>query len=1398
MIKKAISEIIQTDEIDALRLRVAELEAQLSERIVNPKTTPFEDGGIYKAIFESANDSILFIDKKGKIVDFNDRLVEIGGYRRDELIGKSIRTMTKMLTTKNLAIVISNFIKRMAGLHISPYEVEMVQNNGELVSVEINARPLKNGNQVIGDLVILRNISERKQGEKTLRESEEKYRLIVENSRDIILTLNMAGDLTYVSPSVIRVFDYSPGDFIGHSFRTLVHPDDVAVLEDVIQRDIKFGYQTPSGLEFRIRHSSGEWRWCNGKGTVLRDTDGAFLNFIGIVSDITEHKQIEKALTESESKYRNVVELAKDGICIIQDRMVKYCNPQLAEMWGGEIQEIEDTPFTDYIHTDALSTMVQRYEMRIKGEQVPHRYETTLKNKDGNKIYVEVNLASINYLGQDAEIAIIHDITEHKQALEAVQESEQNFRNFLDNASVGVRIRDENEKVLYLNRAYLDIFGYDNIEEAKSNIPMKHYTPESYAEYLQRSIKIARGETVSNKVEVDIARKDGTIRHIQVMGQRVIRNGHTQGHAFYNEITATKQAEDALKASEQNFRNSLDSSLIGIRIVDKGWHTLYANKVFLDIYGYKSIDEIGVVSPKDLYTPEEYERFLKRHDKRLQGEPVSDDIETEIIRKDGVIRWVQTSRTEVLWNGQTQFQLLCIDITERKQAQEILNASEQNLHNAMDKLPMGCRITDIHDNTLYSNQAFLDMFGYDNVEEVKTKPPIKDFYTPESYADYLVRKDKMLRGEQRQDPVEVDIVRKDGTLRHLQLFHGNLIWNGKQEFQTIYNDVTERKQANEALKLSEQNYRNSMDKSSIGIRISDKNGNNLYVNQAMLDIFGYKDIDQIQAKPPQEFYTSESHAGWVLRHDKLMRGEPMPKQIETKILRQDGTIRTLQVSMIDVFWDGQHRHQTLYNDVTEQKKIELALRESEEKYRTIFESANDIFILLDTTGKVLDVNDRLTDIGKYDRSDLIGRNIGELTNIISHENMTIVIENFLKILAGMNLVSYKIEMIKKNREPIYLEVNGIPVKKEGNIVGVLAILRDITEKMKTDLQIKAQKALTDRILESTPDIIAVVGNNRQIIMVNKAFERNFEISEEQAKGKEIGEIVRVPIFIETISRVLESGISQYQIEFRCKNSAAEIVLVADIINTRQNEVMAILHDITEEREMQERLYLTDRLASVGEMAAGIAHELNNPLTGVVGLSQLLLESGVPPEIKDDLEAIGNEGQRAAAVVKNMLSFARNHTSTAESIEINAIISQALNLRAYEHRVNNIEVVTHLAPNLPEIIADHFQMQQVFINIVLNAEQSMIDSHGQGKLTITSEHIKSMIRISFSDDGPGIPSELINRIFDPFFTTKEVGKGTGLGLSICYGIITTQGGRIYAKSPPGKGATFIIELPINPL
>jgi signal transduction histidine kinase len=246
----------------------------------------------------------------------------------------------------------------------------------------------------------------------------------------------------------------------------------------------------------------------------------------------------------------------------------------------------------------------------------------------------------------------------------------------------------------------------------------------------------------------------------------------------------------------------------------------------------------------------------------------------------------------------------------------------------------------------------------------------------------------------------------------------------------------------------------------------------------------------------------------------------------------------------------------------------------------------------------------------------------------------------------------------------------------------------------------------------------------------------------------------------------------------------------------EDEVLLVLNDVTEERAKQERLYFTDRLVSIGEMAAGIAHELNNPLTGVIGLSQLLLDEEMSDGAKKNLRLVYNEAQRAAIIVKKLLTFARQHTAGRKAVQINAVVEDVLSLRAYEQGVNNIRVTTRLDNHLPEIIADPFQMQQVFLNIILNAEQAMMAAHKEGTLTVTTERVDGNIKVSFSDDGPGISPENMRKLFSPFFTTKDVGKGTGLGLSICYGIVTNHGGKIYAHSEPDKGATFVIELPVG--
>jgi two-component system NtrC family sensor kinase len=239
-----------------------------------------------------------------------------------------------------------------------------------------------------------------------------------------------------------------------------------------------------------------------------------------------------------------------------------------------------------------------------------------------------------------------------------------------------------------------------------------------------------------------------------------------------------------------------------------------------------------------------------------------------------------------------------------------------------------------------------------------------------------------------------------------------------------------------------------------------------------------------------------------------------------------------------------------------------------------------------------------------------------------------------------------------------------------------------------------------------------------------------------------------------------------------------------------------LREHTEERLLQERLLQSEKMASVGQLVSGVAHELNNPLTGVMGFAQLLLSRELDDTVRMQVQTIYGEAERAAKIVQNLLSFARRRKPTKEMADVNALMQRVLELRSYDFTIRNIALDVTLDTRMPRPWVDPDQIQQVFFNVIKNAEQAMIDAHGSGKLTVVTAGDESSVRISIADDGPGIPPEVQRRIFDPFFTTKDAGEGTGLGLTICYGIIEEHGGRIWAENQPQGGTAFHIELPVG--
>jgi len=283
--------------------------------------------------------------------------------------------------------------------------------------------------------------------------------------------------------------------------------------------------------------------------------------------------------------------------------------------------------------------------------------------------------------------------------------------------------------------------------------------------------------------------------------------------------------------------------------------------------------------------------------------------------------------------------------------------------------------------------------------------------------------------------------------------------------------------------------------------------------------------------------------------------------------------------------------------------------------------------------------------------------------------------------------------------------------------------------------------------------------------------------------------------------VMAGNRRRYEAKFQAKNGSIIPVLAssAPLVERggQPDNILTVVTDLREMKQLQERLHQSEKLSALGELVAGVAHELNNPLTSIIGYTQLIRVANVSATIEDDLAKVLSQAERAAEIVRNLLAFARQERPYRQMVDLNDLILRTLALRSYELRVQNIKVNTDLSPDLPNTLADPYQCQQIFLNLILNAEQAMTEAGVGTNISVRTWQENDTIHAEIADDGPGIQHDLLGRVFDPFFTTKEPGKGTGLGLSICYGIVQEHGGRIWAESDgvPGGGSRFRISLPI---
>lgn len=381
-----------------------------------------------------------------------------------------------------------------------------------------------------------------------------------------------------------------------------------------------------------------------------------------------------------------------------------------------------------------------------------------------------------------------------------------------------------------------------------------------------------------------------------------------------------------------------------------------------------------------------------------------------------------------------------------------------------------------------------------------------------------------------------------------------------------------------------------------------------------------------------------------------------------------------------------------------------------------------------------------------------------------------------------------------------LIVGGVPrglVRLTGADAAARAALYDIAPLLSAALEDRGVGVASggaappvEAVLEALPDGVILTEGPLRVTLVNSAARSALAaLGIRMSEGEELppGDLADV------VAEALANGRSRPR-EFEAGSEPRRYMHVTAASLGDAGACLLLLRDVTEENLMQERLLQSEKMASVGQLVSGVAHELNNPLTGIVGFAQLLLMRDLDERSRQQVETIQAEAERASKIVQNLLSFARRRKARKEPTDLNALVRRVVELRSYEHHLRNIEVSLDLAPDLPQTLVDPDQIQQVLLNLIINAEQAVKDRE-RGRIEIRTRVRDGSIVLTVQDNGPGIAPDALRRIFDPFFTTKQAGEGTGLGLTISYGIVEDHGGRIHAESPPGKGALFTVELPI---
>ena len=976
------------------------------------------------------------------------------------------------------------------------------------------------------------------------------------------------------------------------------------------------------------------------------------------------------------------------------------------------------------------------------------------------------------------------------------------YRQFIETMSEGAATLSANGDILYCNARLAGMLG--RTLDQVLGTALRNYLPPADQQALD--VVLAQARTEPSRREINLKTSEGRLTPVYLSASHLQSNAAEVVFCLvFTDLTEQKSHEQ-IAAMEQQARLILEQAAEAIIVCDEQGRIIRASRAAQQI-----CDGSPLLRPFA-------EVFPLRTD-ASDSFPLAPILQGETLRNVDVALDRQGQKFDLILNAGPLFndqQILgCVvtltDITERKRSEEELRVSQQIVEGILNAIPVRVFWKDKNLVYLGCNEIFARDAGFASSKDIIGKDDYQMGWRDqaESY-----RSDDRQVIESGCSKLLIEEPQTTPEGKTITLLTNKLpLRNSNGEISGLlgtYMDITDRKLAENQLRDSEMRYRRLFEAAKDGVLLLDAEtgmvtdvnpfliklldfSHEQFLNKAVWDLGFFKDVWANQAK-----FMELQQTGYV-RYDDL--------PLETA----DG--RKIHVEFVSNVYAVDHHKviQCNVRDITEHKRTEAAIREQEEENRTILKTTMEGVFMFDRQGRFLEVNDTYCSLLGYSRDELLRMSIPD----VEADETPVEVAETLQRIMQEGKAQFERRQRRKDGTLVDLDVScNFISTSSGRFV---CFLRDITERKRSEVVLRESEEELRMILKTTMEGFSVADLQGRYLEVNDTFCSMTGYSRDELLRMSVPDLEANETGVEVttqLQRVIEEGKAQFERRHRRKDGTPmDVDISLNFVPIHGGRLVCFLRDITERKRreaervtLDEQLRQAQKMESVGQLAGGVAHDFNNILTGISGYTELALERLDPASpMREDLAEVLRLSKRAAELTRQLLAFSRRQMLEQQVLNINDMIADTAKMLK---RVlsENIDLQFVPAPNLGNVRADPMQLEQVLMNLAINARDAM---PAGGKLTIETANVEldadyaghhvsvipgRYVMMAVSDTGHGMDAATQSHLFEPFFTTKEKGKGTGLGLATAYGIVKQHGGNIWVYTEPGNGATFKVYLP----